>query len=164
MEQDDDFPRIGRDFQKWSDLDYRVPKLDLDHELFLMHNIWIASFVILAGLLKGDRQQQQRLLSILKPAYFNPKSLPRYLFEKIASYLEVHEAVPEPVLEGWIPQYAIEVWGDSSQNERLLFGDQLKLRQILSFNPTEEQVNRAIELRKEKMDKYGYENSEEAPG
>jgi len=160
MEQDDDFPRIGRDFQKWSDLDHRLRKLDLDIEMFRRRNVWIASYVILAGLLKGNRKQRQEYLEVLTPGHFDPKSLPRYLFEKIASYLEEQEIVPEPVLEGWIPQYATEVWGESPPNERMLFGNQLTLRQILSFNPTEEQVTRAIELRKEKMDKYGYENSE----
>jgi len=160
MEQDDDFPRIGRDFQKWSDLDYRVRKLDLDIEMFRRRNVWIASYVILAGLLKGNRKQRQEYLEVLTPRYFDPKSLPRYLFEKIVSYLAEHESIPESVLESWIPEYSIEVWDKNPPSERTVFFDQLTLRQVLSFNPTEEQVTRAIELRKEKMDKYGYENSE----
>ena len=154
--EDDDFPKIGKDFQKWSDLDDRLPKIDLQVDLFRRRNVWIASFVILAGLLKGDKEQRQRFLSILTPHHFDPKSLARYLFERLSEYLQEHEQVPEAELEKWIPHYEIKVWGSPS-SERMFFSDHLKLRQILSFNPTEEQVNRAIELRKEKMEKYGYD-------
>lgn len=159
MEQDD-FPKITRDFQKWSDLDDRLPKLDLEVELFRRRNVWIASFVILAGLLKGDKQQRQGYSKILTPGHFDPKSLSKYLFEKIIKYLDKNENVPISELEVWIPEYAIEVWGETPPDERMLYSNQLTLRQILSFNPTEEQINRAIELRKEKMKKYGFENSE----
>lgn len=157
--ENEDFPKLGRDFQRWSDLDDRLPKLDLEVEIFQRRNVWIASYVILAGLLKGNKEQRKRFLSILAPHYFDSKSLARYVFEKLCEYLQKHEQVPEAELEKWIPQYSIEVWGSPS-SERMFFSDQLRLRQILSFNPTEEQVIRAIKLRKEKMEKYGYEYSE----
>jgi len=152
---DDDFPKIGKDFQKWSDLDDCLPKLDLEIELFRRRNVWIASFVILAGLLKGDKELRLSYLSILTPSHFDPESLARYLFEKLNEYLQKHEQVPEAELEKWIPQYSLDVWG-SRPSGRDLFSGQIKLRQILSFNPTEEQTNRAIELRKEKKEKYGF--------
>jgi hypothetical protein len=156
MENDDDLPKIGRDFQNWSDLDYRLPKLDLDIELFRRRNVWIASFVILAGLLKADIKQREKYLVILTPSYFDPKSLPRYLFEKIISYLKENDIVPVSELEKWVPEYAVEIWSESPPNERMLFSNQLTVRQILNFDPTEDQFFRAIELRKEKMEKYGY--------
>jgi hypothetical protein len=158
--KNNDIPKIGVDFHKWSDLDDRIPKLDLNIELFQRNNVWIASFVILAGLLKGARQQREQFLSILSPFHFDPKSLARYLYTKFALSLQGNETIPISILENWIPQYATEVWGESPPEERMLFSNHLKLRQILSLNPTEEQVYRAIELRKEKMQKYGYESKE----
>jgi hypothetical protein len=154
MENDDDFPKIGRDFQRWSELDIRLPKLDLDIELFIRQNVWIASFVILSSLLKSKYQQRQNLLVALTPRHFDPKSLARFLFEKIVAYQGENDAIPISELEKWIPEYGIDVWG-SPLSERMLFAYQLRLRQILNFDPSEKQVNRAIELRKQKMDKYG---------
>lgn len=156
MENDDDYPRIGRDFQNWSDLDSRLQTLDLEMELFRRQNVWIASFVILAGLLKEDQKQQLNYLDMITPDYFDLKSLSRYLFEKIVSYIKRNETIPVSEIENWIPEYAIQVWGESPVDERMLFANQFTLRQILSFNPTEKQVFRAIELRKEKMDRNSH--------
>jgi hypothetical protein len=158
--ENDDLPKIGRDFLNWSDLDSRLRTLNLEIELFRRQNVWIASFVILAGVLKGDQKQQRKYLDLLTPEYFDPKSLPKYLFEKIVLYVNRNESIPVSEIENWIPEFAIKVWGESPVDERMLFANQFTLRQILSFTPTEEQVYRAIELRREKMEKYGYESKE----
>jgi len=159
MEQDeDDFPRIGRDFQNWSDLDSLIWPLDLDIELFRRRNVWIARYVILAGLLKGDGRQRQAYTDILTPKYFDPKSLSQYLFEKITRYLRESENVPVSELEGWVFDYFIDVWNEKPPKERMLYSSQKTLRLILSFAPTEEQVNRAIELRKCEMERRGWDD------
>jgi hypothetical protein len=75
MEDDNDYPRLGRNIQKWSELDSSLPLLDLDIELFRRRNARIASLVILSAILKTNRQQRKVLLGILSPQYFDPKSL-----------------------------------------------------------------------------------------
>jgi len=157
--KNDDIPKIGVDFQSWSEFDDQIPKQDLDVELFTRQNVWIASFVILAGLLKADHQLKQQYISILTPFYFDPTSMARYLFEKIASFLEEKKTITIPILESWIPQYELDEWGES-YSERMFFTNNIRLRRILSFDPTEEQVNQAIALRKDAMERYGFANNE----
>ncbi|MDR3573710.1 MAG: hypothetical protein P4L50_07605 [Anaerolineaceae bacterium] len=159
MDNDDDFPKMGRDIQKWSELDPLLPKVNLDIELFRRNNVSIASLVVLSGLLNEDHQHQQRYLSILTPDHFDPKSFERYLFEKIAAYLRARKNVPVSELEKWVTEYHLEIWGESPPNERMFFGNNWNLRLMLSFDPTEEQIDQAIELRnmkKEHIEKYGY--------
>ena len=153
---DDDYPKLGRDIQSWSELDSWLPILDLDIELFRRRNVRIASLAILSALLKSEKLQREKLLGILTSRYFDPKSLPRYFFEKITNYLKEHDTVPVPILENWIPDYSFEVWGESPPEERMLFGNNLTLRQILNFDPNEEQTYRAIELRQMVKDKNRY--------
>jgi hypothetical protein len=155
MDDDPFFPKLGRDIQTWSELDSWVPILDLDIELFKRRNVTIASLIILAAILKANKPQREKLLDRLTPQHFDPKLLPKYLFEKIVLYLQENESVPISEMEKWIPEFSIEVWGEIP-SERSLFGRHLTLRQILSFNPTEDQVNRAIELREMVRDKRGY--------
>lgn len=156
MDEDDDYPRLGKDIQNWSELDSRLPILDLDIELFRRRNVAIASLVIISALYKANKQQRIKLFGILSPRYFDPKSLPKYLFEKIVEYLQEDEYVPEAQLEDWIPEYFSQVWAESPPQGRMLFGSHLTLRQILNFDPNEKQTYRAIELRKMVMDKKGY--------
>jgi hypothetical protein len=156
MANEEDYPKLGRDIQNWSDLDFRLPILDLDIELFKRRNVSIARLVILSALLKANNQQRVKLLEILKPRYFDPKSLTRYLFEKIVAYLQVNESVPVVELENWIPEYFSEVWDESPPGGRMLFGSHFTLRQILNFDPNEEQTYRAIELRQMVMKDRGY--------
>jgi hypothetical protein len=156
VENDDDFPIIGKDIQKWSDLDSLLPILDLDIELFVRRNVHIASLVILSGLLKSNYIQRKKLLKILNLRYFDPKSLPQYLFERIVQNFRNNEIVTEAGLEKWILEYFLQVWGETPPNERMLFGHNYTLRQILTFNPNDEQIRRAIELRGMKMEKEGY--------
>jgi hypothetical protein len=153
---DDDYPKLGRDIQSWSELDSWLPILDLDIELFRRRNVRIASLVILSALLKSEKLQREILLGIVTSRYFDPKSLPSYLFEKITIYLKEQDTIPVPVLENWIPEYSYEVWGESPPEERMLFGHNLTLRQILNFDPNQDQTYRAIELRQIVMDKKGY--------
>jgi hypothetical protein len=143
---------MGKNIQKWSELDSLLPILDLDIELFRRRNVSIASLVILSGLLKADRQQREKYIAILSPRHFDPKSLSRYLYEKIIQYLRENETIPIEEMEKWIPEYSTQVWGEPAEG-RVLFGDHYTLRQILNFEPTEAQVYRAIELRKMLMNK-----------
>ena len=156
MDEDDDYPRLGKDIQNWSELDSHLPILDLDIELFRRRNVGIASLVIISALHKANKQQRTNLLEIISPRYFDPKSLPKYLFEKIVEYLHENEYVPEAQLEDWIPEYFSQVWDESPPQGRMLFGSHLTLRQILNFDPNEKQTYRAIELRKMVMEKKGY--------
>ena len=157
MENENDFPKIGRDFQKWHELDrlLSIPESlpDLDIELFRRQNVWVASSVVISGLLKANPQQRKNFLMNLTPQHFNPQSLCQYLFERIVSFLEDNETIPISELEKWIPEYHLEVWNESPPHERMLFAHNFNLRRIINFNPTEEQVNRAIELRKMTMEK-----------
>jgi len=157
--KNDDIPKIGVDFQSWSEFDDQLLKLDLNIELFTRRNVRVASLVILAGLLKGDHQLKQQYISLLSPFYFDPRSMARYLFEKIASFLAEKKTITIPVLESLVPQYERDVWGES-YSERMFFTNNLRLRRILSLDPTEEQVNQAIALRKDVMERYGYENKD----
>lgn len=152
MEHDNDYPKLGRDIQSWSELDVRLPILDLDIELFRRRNVRIASLVILSALLRENRRQREKLMGMLSPQHFDPKSLPRYLFEKLVIRLRDNEAVPESEMESWIPEYAYQVWGESPPEGRMLFGNHFTLRQILNFNPNEAQVQRAVELRRMVME------------
>ncbi|MFZ2096793.1 MAG: hypothetical protein WAV05_09165 [Anaerolineales bacterium] len=156
MDEYDDYPRLGKDILKWSDLDSRLPILDLNIELFRRRNVGIASLVIISAILKADKKHQEDLFDILAPQYFDPKSLPQYLFEKIYNYLQENEQIPIAVLENWIPEYSFQVWGESPPEGRMLFGHNFTLRQIINFDPTEEQIIRAIELRKMVKEKKGY--------
>jgi hypothetical protein len=156
MKEDNDYPKLGRDIQSWSELDPSLPLLDLDIELFRRRNVRIASLVILSALLKENRQQRKELLGILSPQYFDPKTLPMYLFTKIVIFLQGNETIPVSELEKWIPEYSYQVWGESPPEERMLYSNQYTLRQILNFEPNEAQVDRAIELRKMVMEKKGY--------
>lgn len=156
MDNDNDPLKMGEDFQKWSDLDNLLPKLKLHIELF-RHNVWIAGLVILSGLLRADQQQRQEYLTILTPRHFDAKSLPRFLFEKIAAYpFKVNETIPEVQLEKWITEFHAEIWGELPPEPRMFHTNNLTLRQILNIQPTKEQVYQAIELRKERMEKRGY--------
>jgi hypothetical protein len=155
MAIDNDFPKLGRDIQSWSELDSWLPILDLDIELFRRRNVRLASLVILSALIKSEKHKRGKLLEILTSKYFDPKSLPRYFYEKIAVYLKEHDSVPVSVLENWILEYSFEVWGESPPEERMLFGNNLTLRQILNFDPTYKQIYRAVELRK-MVKKKGY--------
>jgi hypothetical protein len=152
MEDDNDYPMVGKNIQKWSELDPLLPILDLDIELFRRRNVVIASLVILSALLKADKPQREKYLAILSPQHFDPMSLPRYIFERIIQYLQENETIPAEEMEKWIPEFSMQVWGEPPQG-RMLFGDHYTLRQILNFEPTEAQVYRAIELRKMVMDK-----------
>jgi hypothetical protein len=156
MDEDDDYPRLGKDIENWSELDSRLPVLDLDIELFRRRNVGIASLVIISAILKSNKKRRNGLLNTLTPGYFDPISLPRYLFEKIYHYFQENDVVPVEALENWIPKFSSEVWGESPPRGRTLFGNNFTLRQILNFDPTEEQITRAIELRKMVMDKKGY--------
>jgi hypothetical protein len=153
MDNENDYPKIGKDINSWKELDSYLPILDLDIELFRRRNVGIASLVILSALIRSNKYQRDRLLEFLTTQYFDPKSLPQYLFEKIVMHLQKSDFLSEDELEKWIPDYSVEVWGISSPKGRSLFADHFTLRQILNFEPNEEQVKRAIELRKMVIDR-----------
>jgi hypothetical protein len=151
MEDDNDYPMVGKNIQKWSELDPFLPILDLNIELARRRNVTVASLVILSALLKAERQQREKYLAILSPRHFDPMSLPRYLFEKLTLYLRENETIPVEEMEKWIPEFFTLVWGEPPEG-RMVFGNHYTLRQILNFEPTEAQVHRAIELRKMVME------------
>lgn len=152
MDDDNDDLWEGKHIQKWSDLDPFLPILDLDIELFKRQNVSIASRVIISGLLKSTREQRDIYIAILNPLYFDQKSLLLFLFNKIINYLRENEIIPIEEMEKWIPEYSTQVWGEVSRG-RVLIGEYFTLRQILTFEPTDAQVMRAIELRRLVMER-----------
>jgi len=148
-----EIPILGKNIEKWSDLDFQLPKLDLNIELFQRQNVWIASFVIIGGILNADKQYREELFRIIPPNIFNSKSLCKFLFEKISIYFNEADTLTESLLETWIPEYIICTWGESNLDEKTIYSNQANLRQIINFFPTKDQMKQAIELRKNKMER-----------
>jgi hypothetical protein len=120
--------------------------VDLELEFF-RNNVSIAALVLLSGLLKGNNHLKQELLGLLQPSHFWDKSIERFLFLKIKEHLQANDS-SELDLEICIQEYGLSVWG-KPQDERSLANARFKLSQILGFEPTENQVYRAFQLRRE---------------
>ena len=125
-----------------------LPELDLDVEM-ARHNVAIAELLILTGLIKGDPNEQRKIMSLVTSIFFAPKLFPQFLFERIVAYLQVER--PHRITVEWVtsqiePYYKV-IW-DSTPRKRELQGKLFTCAQIFDFNPTPEQVLRSIELRK----------------
>ncbi len=119
-------------------------QVDIESEL-LRHNVAIASLVILAGLIKGDPNQQALILSSIQPAHLGDKSFEQYLFTLIAETVRQNQNISREMIERRIPEFSQVIYGEPA-NKRTMEGDFFKWSQIQSFEPTSAQLAHAIEL------------------
>jgi hypothetical protein len=141
---DDYYAKFGKDIYKWSDLDVYLPAVDLDYEL-KCNNVVMAELAILSVLLKAGTPQRKIVLACITPDRFHRKSLTRFIFEKALEYLQQNETVPEEVMEKWVPEFSLQVYGEISSG-RALSGNNFNLRLALSLNPTLNQFANAVEI------------------
>ncbi len=123
------------------------PQIDLNTELFKRRNVSIASLVVIAGLLRANRLHREAILQSAKPEFFWEKSFDRFLYERIRAALREHNDISMSDLEACIQEYEPAVYGQPA-NEHSLQGHRSTLVQILKFQPTPAQIERAIELRR----------------
>ena len=120
-------------------------KVDLNTELFIRRNVAIAELVIITGLIKGNQAQKELILKSIVPAHLGEKSFEGYLFTIIVDDVENMHEISLITVEQRIPEYSQVVHGEPA-NKKSLEGNFFKWSQILSFEPTNEQINKAIEV------------------
>lgn len=117
--------------------------IDLDEELHINRNMAIASLVIISALFKSDHATREIIKEQIRAEYLRQKSIEWFLFIELVRIYENENEVSFQKFEDIVSRFAQEVWGQPSDE-----GDQYKLTQIVSFNPTPTQLMRAIELRR----------------
>lgn len=133
------FPQIGRDFEKWSDLDCLLPIIDLDSD----YAMGIADLVLIAGLLKSDQRNRGELISKIYANLFNPKGFEHFLFQNIIILWKNNINITEEVLERIAVDFSPSVFGVKG-TQRDIYSCSYTLRQILSLNPNNEQIENAL--------------------
>jgi hypothetical protein len=121
--------------------------LDLDEELVIRNNMAIASLVILSSLIKGEGGLRERVISKVQEEFFRDTSFECYLFKICMDHINKNKEISEAHLEGQIVKYSPEVYGEEA-NESFLKDLKYMWFQIIHFNPTTAQLDRAIELRR----------------
>lgn len=120
-----------------------LPILSLDVELFQRNNVSIAFLVIISGLIKNVKQRQD-IIGQVKPIYINVP-FNRYLYEIVIDELnEKGEIDITPILSR-IPDFELKFYGTPS-DERSLRSKYFTFAQVLNFEPTPEQVSKAISM------------------
>ena len=119
-------------------------KVDLDSEL-ARRNVAVAYLIVLSALVKGRPDQRDKILTTIQPAQLQERSFENYLFVFIRDRLGELGEIPMPRIEEIITSYETVVWGEPL-DERSLRGYSFKWSQIMSFDPNDSQLNRAIEL------------------
>jgi hypothetical protein len=125
-----------------------LPQLDIDVELN-RHNVSIAEFFILAGLIKGDLDLRNKIISSINPVCFSTDLFPQYLFARIVDILnqKPKQKIFTPWIISQIKSYYIEIW-NRIPTRHDIHNELYSYAQILNFSPTNDQVFKAIELRK----------------
>jgi hypothetical protein len=125
-----------------------LPQLNIDLELN-RHNVSIAEFIILAGLIKGNPRLRKKIINSINPVCFGTDLFPQYLFARIVEIL--NQNLDQKIYTRWvisqIKSYYKEIW-NRNPTRRDIHGELFSLAQILNFSPTNEQVFNAIKLRK----------------
>jgi len=118
--------------------EFRIPKVDLDIEIFTRRNISLARFVVLNALLQNDRAYQAEILKHLRPENFT-NDFTRFLFQNIVEMIHSQGEVDAQELRCRIPSFAPNA-------PEFARGCLANFDQILSLKPTPEHVERAIEM------------------
>jgi hypothetical protein len=120
----------------------QLPILKLDVELYKRNNVSIAFLVLISGLIKGiDRQE---ILRRVKPDYINVP-FNRYLYEIVAENLKSSGEIDVQLIIDRIPDFGPIVYGETSK-ESSIYADYFTLAQILDFQPTSSQIDKAIDM------------------
>ncbi len=80
-----------------------------------------------------------------KPEFFQEKSFEHYLVTIVLAKLNEKQELSLGELESKIENYDIEVWAVPF-NEASIRGEKFKWNQIISFEPTLSQIDRALEI------------------
>jgi DNA-directed RNA polymerase subunit H (RpoH/RPB5) len=120
-----------------------LPILDLDEELYERNNISIAFLVVISGLIKNENQRQE-ILERVRIEYMGVPKV-RYLYAVAATEIKRNGSVDVKILLDSIPDFEPIVYGDkSTENSRK--SEYYTLAQILYFQPTADQVSKAIDM------------------
>jgi hypothetical protein len=117
---------------------FTIPKVDLDFELCKRRNISLARPAVLSVLVSGNPLYQKKILERLHPEHFS-KMFDRFLFENMVDMIRNQGQVDVEELRRRIPFFAPD-------NPEFIEGCLANYAQILSFNPTPEQVECALDI------------------
>ncbi len=118
--------------------EFRIPRVNLDFELFVRRNIFLARFVVLNALIQNDQACQAELLKRLHPEHFT-NSFTRFLFQNIVEMIRSQGRVDIQELRRRIPSYA-------PNDPQFTRGCLANFDHILSLKPTPEHIERAVEM------------------
>jgi hypothetical protein len=118
--------------------EFWLPEVDLDIELSVRRNISLARLVVLNVLAYARQPYQTEVLKHLHPEHFR-NAFDRFLFENMVDMIRNRGQVDVEELRRRIPSFAPEA-------TEFIEGCLANYAQMLSFNPTPEQVERAFDL------------------
>jgi hypothetical protein len=121
----------------------QLPILNLDEELYERNNVVLAFLVVISSLIKNEAKRQE-ILSRVNPDYIGI-TFYRYLFEIVAEELKRNDEINIYSMIDSIPKFGPKIYGTKS-NRRSLKGHYFTLAQILDFEPTPDQVSKAIDM------------------
>lgn len=116
-------------------------ELDLDVELHIRNNMSIASMCVLAALTGADDEMRSLVLRRIRSDHFREKTIEAYLFDRLSRRLEAQDQISRDEIFEDLAAYGPSVW-----DERTDRGTVYKVNQILSLDPSIDQLTRAIEL------------------
>jgi len=117
---------------------------DLEKEL-LRSNVVMARLVIISGLVNGDKGLKAKIITGIQINHFPEGSFERYLYGIALGQFKNNGEVSVQAVEKLIPDFGPLVNGEPL-NKRSLLGCNYKWSQILQIKPTENQIERAIDL------------------
>jgi hypothetical protein len=118
--------------------EFWLPEIDLDEELFLRRNPVQAVFVILNRLANNDLTYRATILERIKPAMLVTNAW-RFIFRNMVEMIHEQGQVDIEQIKQRIPDFA------PGENE-FTAGNLANFQLALTFNPTPEQVERALEI------------------
>lgn len=127
-----------------------LPNLNLDVELF-RRNVMIAETMILSGLFHGNQSQREKILKSTKREYFSPHFFKGFLFGMIVNGLKDNHEIELSVdflIEQIDKYYSDELKVSPDEDKAYLRDILFVCAQLLNMHPSDEQVEKAIELRK----------------
>lgn len=133
----------------------KPPIVNLSTELFMRNNVSIAELVVLSCLIKGGDENRSVVLHEFQPEFLPVKSFERYLCTIILTQLQTNGIVSIAEIELKIEDFGIKVWGEPLKNKEKR-GYLFRWNQILTFEPTVSQAERAIILCRNNAKKNGW--------
>jgi hypothetical protein len=126
-----------------------LPKLSLDTELF-RHNMSIAEIIILSGLIHNNPAHRKNILDSTKKEYFPPKLFEGFLFEALAETIldNFDIEISTDFLFNQIHKYFSVQWNSSPESDGYVRDILFRYAQAVDINPSAEQIDKAIQLRR----------------